>query len=118
MPDTQRRLDIGSRLVVLMTFVLFVAALFVKGFGHDLLLETGVFLVSVKLIIMAYKNSVTQGQVTDRLDGLQTNLTRMESLLESRRSTELAVGPPNKALQPTGVAPRSDEAKGGDRVRG
>jgi hypothetical protein len=35
-----------------------VLALFVKGFTHDLLLEAGVFLISVKLIIMAYKNGV------------------------------------------------------------
>jgi len=33
-------------------------ALFTKGFTHDILLEAGVLLVSVKLIIMAYKNSV------------------------------------------------------------
>ena len=37
---------------------LFVAALFTKGFTHDLLLEVGVFLVSVKLIINAYKSSI------------------------------------------------------------
>jgi hypothetical protein len=34
----------------------FVTALFVKGFTHDLLLEAGVLLVSIKLIMMAYKN--------------------------------------------------------------
>lgn len=85
MTEIQRHLDIGSRLVVVVTFVLFVAALFIKGLGHDLLLEGGVFLVSVKLILMAYKSSVTARQVNDRLDGLQAILTRMESALESRR---------------------------------
>ena len=118
MPDIQRHLDLGSRVVIFITLVLFVAALFFKGFGHDLLLEGGVFLVSVKLIMMAYKNSVAAGQLNVRLDGLQTTLTRMESLLESRRLPELAGGPPGTALQPKGAAHRSDEAKGGDREYG
>ncbi len=52
-----RYLDLGSIIVILITLVLFVAALFIKGFTHDLLLEAGVFLVSVKLIMVAYKNS-------------------------------------------------------------
>jgi len=32
--------------------------LFTKGVTHDLLLEAGVFLLSVKLIMIFYKNSV------------------------------------------------------------
>ena len=50
--------DAGSLMVILITFVLFVLALFTQGFTHDLFLEAGVFLVSVKLIIMAYWNNV------------------------------------------------------------
>ena len=50
-------IDTGSLIVVMITFLLFTIALFVKGFTHDLLLEAGVFLVSVKLIIMSYQNS-------------------------------------------------------------
>ncbi|MEJ2050449.1 MAG: hypothetical protein P8Y60_11555 [Calditrichota bacterium] len=50
--------DPGSILIIIITFVLFVVALFVKGFTKDLLLEAGVFLISVKLIIMAYKNGI------------------------------------------------------------
>ena len=94
MPDTQRHLDIGSQLVILVTLILFVAALFFKGFGHEILLEAGVFLVSVKLIMMAYQNRMTEQQMKDRLDGLHTTLTRMERLLESeRRPSEAAVRP-------------------------
>jgi hypothetical protein len=59
--------DIGSIVVIVITFVLFAVALFVKGFTHDLLLEIGVFLVSVKLIMMAYKNSVNGRQIRDEL---------------------------------------------------
>ncbi len=52
-----RSLDLGSIIVILITLVLFIVALFIKGFTHDLLLEAGVFLVSVKLIMMAYRTS-------------------------------------------------------------
>ena len=48
-----KHFDVGSVFVIIITFVLFALALFTKGFTHDLLLEAGVFLVSVKLIIMA-----------------------------------------------------------------
>jgi hypothetical protein len=53
MANFRKRFDPGSLLVIVITFILFVAALFTKGFTHDLLLEAGVFLVSVKLIIMS-----------------------------------------------------------------
>jgi hypothetical protein len=48
--------DTGTIVVIIMTVAFFVTALFVKGFTHDLLLEAGVLLVSIKLIMMAYKN--------------------------------------------------------------
>lgn len=60
-------LDIGSYFTIALTLVLFVLALFLKGFTHDLLLEVGVFLVSAKLIIMSYKNSVTADEVRREL---------------------------------------------------
>ncbi len=67
-------LDRGSLAVTLVTLVLFVAALFVKGFTHDLFLEVGIFLVSVKIIMMAYKNSVATSQLSDKLDAILTKL--------------------------------------------
>ena len=63
--------DNGSLAVIFMTFVLFVVALFTKGFTHDLLLEVGVFLVSVKLIIMGYKNSVTSKAILKDLHDIR-----------------------------------------------
>ncbi|UCB49032.1 MAG: hypothetical protein JSW56_18310 [Deltaproteobacteria bacterium] len=54
----KKHLDLGSTIILLVTLVLFIAALFVKGFTHDILLEAGVFLVSVKVIMMAYRISV------------------------------------------------------------
>lgn len=47
----------SSIVVVVVTLILFILALFTKGLTHDILLEAGVFLVSVKLILMAYHNA-------------------------------------------------------------
>jgi Flp pilus assembly protein TadB len=63
--------DLSSLIIILITFLLFVIALFVKGFTHDLLLEAGVFLVSVKLILMAYKNSDTSNKITRELQEIK-----------------------------------------------
>lgn len=49
--DINRSMGWVNAIVIALTFILFAAALFFKGFTHDLLLEAGVFLVSVKLII-------------------------------------------------------------------
>ena len=81
-------LDAGSRIVIVVTCALFVVALFIKGFGHGVLLEAGVFLVSVKLIMMAYKNSVSAAELKDHLLTLHADLLRVEGLLEGRRSSE------------------------------
>ncbi|HYR38025.1 MAG TPA: hypothetical protein VEW27_02615 [Methylomirabilota bacterium] len=68
--------DPGSLVVVAITLVLFVWALFEKGLTHDLLLEAGVFMVSVKLIIMSYKNSLVAASIDAKLDTIATELTR------------------------------------------
>lgn len=61
----------GSIIVIAITFILFVTALFSTGFTHDLLLEAGVFLVSVKLIIMAYNASVTSKDIHRELEEIK-----------------------------------------------
>lgn len=75
--DERRFLDSGSYAVLAATLVLFVVALFVKGLSHDLLLEAGVFLVSVKLIMMSYKNAVSARKTQD-------DLKRILKILEDR----------------------------------
>ena len=70
--------DIGSILVITITVVLFTMALFTKGFTHDLLLEAGVLLVSVKLILMAYKSSVTSKEISKELRDIKTMLKKNE----------------------------------------
>jgi hypothetical protein len=69
--------DPWSTVVVILTFGIFILASTLKGFTHELLLEAGVFLVSVKLIIMASKNTKTARRV-------EHHLKRIEELLEHR----------------------------------
>lgn len=73
-----RNLDTGTILVIIITVLLFVTALFVKGFTHDLLLEAGVLLVSVKLIMLAFKNS---SQYSD----VKKDLAEIKQLLKENK---------------------------------
>ncbi len=70
--------DIGSSVIIAITFGLFAAALLTKGFTHDLLLEAGVFLVSVKLIVMAYKNAMASQKIMKELHAIKEILGKSE----------------------------------------
>ncbi|HEX5339201.1 MAG TPA: hypothetical protein VFW53_12260 [Gallionella sp.] len=75
MAKVRHYFDAGSLLVIFITFALFATALYFTGFTHDLLLEAGVFLVSVKLILMSYKNTVAS-------DKLHNELVEIRSLIQ------------------------------------
>ena len=70
MMEFKRPLGLTSLVVIILTFVLFVVALFVKGWTKELLLEIGVFLVSVKLILMNLKNARAVEGIEKKLDQL------------------------------------------------
>ena len=70
--------DTGSLIVILFTLVLFVAALYFTGFTHGLLLEAGVFLVSVKLILMSYKNKVASDDLRKELVAIRSPIASNE----------------------------------------
>jgi hypothetical protein len=70
--------DIGSSIIIAITFGLFAAALLTKGFTHDLLLEAGVFLVSVKLIVMAYKNAMASKTIMKELHAIKEIVGKSE----------------------------------------
>jgi len=67
----------ASLAVIITTFVLFVVALFVKGFTHELLLEVAVLLVSVKLILMAYSNSVSSKKLEKKLSDMEKKIDQL-----------------------------------------
>ena len=58
-------------MVILITFDLFVLALFTKGSTHDLLWEAGVCLVSVVPVLMADKNSVSNQLLEEKLNEIR-----------------------------------------------
>ena len=74
-----KHFDTGSLVVIVVTFLLFVLALFFTGLTHDLLLEAGVFLVTVKLIMMAYKASVSNEEI-------QTELRQIKQILNDGKA--------------------------------
>jgi len=71
-------LDLGSIVVMAITLILFILALFVKGVTHDLFIEAGVFLVSAKIIIMAYKSKVAASRIEKKLDAVLAALGALE----------------------------------------
>lgn len=75
----RKHFDFWSMAVIALTLILFIAALVIKGLTHDLLLEAGVFLVSVKLILMSHKNSVLAIETEHRLEEIQATLKSMQS---------------------------------------
>ncbi len=68
--------DFGSLAVIAITLILFIAALFSTGFTHDIFLEAGVFLISVKLIHLAYKNSVNAKDIAKELQDIKKLLQK------------------------------------------
>lgn len=83
MANIRRYFDAGSLLVIFLTFVLFMAALYFTGFTHDLLLEAGVFLVSVKLVLMSYKNTVTSNKLHNELVEIRALVQEMNDKSKS-----------------------------------
>jgi hypothetical protein len=77
--EESRSFDPWSAVVIILTLVLFLVSIFVKGFTHELLLEAGVFLVSVKLILMAQKNSLTAKTTAQQLDRLSSALEGIQA---------------------------------------
>jgi len=69
-----KHFDTTTIVVIIITFALFTLALFTKGLTHDLLLEAGVFLVSVKLIMLGYNNSVTNKKVLKELEEIKNKM--------------------------------------------
>lgn len=81
MTNILRYFDAGSLLTIVMTLLLFIAALYFTGFTHDLLLKAGVFLVSVKLILMSYKNKVASDDLHKELAGIRSLIQEMNNKL-------------------------------------
>jgi hypothetical protein len=78
MLEIRKHFDPGSLVIISVTLVLFVSAVFTEGFTHDVLLEAAVFLVSVKLIIMAYKSIDAANSLHKKLDEIYKEIKVVE----------------------------------------
>ncbi len=87
-----RHIDTGSLVVALVTLVLFVAALFAKGLTHDLFLEAGVFLVSVKIIRLSYENSQSVERLSVKLDAILAVLAANDRRTPAAPGTQSSPG--------------------------
>jgi hypothetical protein len=86
MPDEESvRSDPWSSVVIALTLVLFLVSISVEGFTHELLLEAGVFMVSIKLILMAHKNSLAARLTSRRLEHMAGLLERLQGQAAAER---------------------------------
>ena len=67
----RERLDMGSMAIIFITFTLFVVSLFQKGLTHEILIDTGIFLVSVKLIVMSFRNNLYMKDLNQQLEEIK-----------------------------------------------
>lgn len=67
---------IGDYLVIAITAILFITSIFVNGLSHDLLLETGVLMVSIKLIMMNRKNANMEKEILKELNHIKLILNK------------------------------------------
>ena len=66
-----KKFDTWTILIIVITVILFIIALFVKGFTSQLLLEAGVLLVSIKIIMMSVRNIQNHEELKKDLDEIK-----------------------------------------------
>jgi len=75
----KKYLSLADIVVIIITLLLFMVALFAKGFTHDLLLEAGVLLVSIKIIMMNYKNIQSNKFILNELNDIKETLSELKN---------------------------------------
>jgi len=75
--------DPWASIVILLTVGLFSLSLAVKGITHELFLEAGVFLVSMKLILMAGKNAATEERLESHLKQIKGLLAVKDTVINN-----------------------------------
>ncbi len=69
----------GNTIVIVITFILFIIALFTTGLTKNILLEAGVFLVSVKIILMNRSNMNSINELKNKLNEIIDKLNQLNS---------------------------------------
>jgi hypothetical protein len=75
----ERKFDLGNTFIIVITFLLFAIALFTTGFTKDLLLESGVLLVSIKIIRMSSANRNSNREIIKKLNEINEKLQEGKS---------------------------------------
>lgn len=83
-PEHESYMDLASLITLVLTGALFILAVFLKGFTHDLLLEVGVFLVSVKVVISSAQADLRSRRIERSLAQLH-EMMRGDSSREPRK---------------------------------
>lgn len=74
----KKHFDTGSLIIIAITIALFTSAWFTTGYSHSLLLEAGVFLVSLKLIMMSYNLYTINKRILSELDEIKRAIIELE----------------------------------------
>jgi hypothetical protein len=74
----ERKFDLGNTLIIAITFILFAIALVTTGFTKDLLLESGVLLVSIKIIRMSSANRNSNEEIIKKLNEINEKLQEVK----------------------------------------
>jgi hypothetical protein len=74
MSKKSKIISVASFLTILLTVVFFIIAAFEKGLTHDLLLEAGVLLVSIKVVIASEKSEISARNLEMKLDSIRAKL--------------------------------------------
>jgi len=70
----KKYLSTADIMIIGITAILFVIALFVKGLTQDLLLEIGILLISVKIIMMNYSNKQINKKILRKLEEMEKSV--------------------------------------------
>jgi hypothetical protein len=82
--------DPWAAAVILLTIGLFSVSVAVKGFTHELFLEAGVLLVSVKLILMAAKNAAVEERLEKHLNQIKEMLAANNAQISGKERNTMA----------------------------
>jgi hypothetical protein len=75
----KKYLSITDMIVIIITALLFLIALFMNGISKELLLEVGILLVSIKLILMNHKNATANEKILEELGQLKKQISKTDN---------------------------------------
>jgi len=87
--EHKKRVDTASLIILAITLGLFLIALYEKGLTQEILLEAGVFLVSVKLVLASVKTDLANQSIEEKLDRLLERKVQDEKIKSEERSINL-----------------------------